>query len=113
MVYFSYWGHSTKLICYVLGTFLAGLIAFLKLGKGSVGQVVTMRLIALSFIIGIVLNVLKLSDNVYPIMVTFFPAVVFFTKYIESIRRPNIKEIILMVSIALPFLVFASSMALK
>lgn len=113
MVYFSYWGHSTKLICYTLGTFFAGIVAFVKLGKGSVGQMVTIKLIALSFVLGIVLNVLKLSDNVYPIMITFFPAVVFFTRYIESVRRANIKEIILIASIVLPFLVLFGSMALK
>jgi len=113
MAYFSYWGHSTKLICFALGTFLAGLLAFLKLGKTGLGKVVTIRLIALSFIIGLILNVLKLSDNVYPIMVTFFPSVVFITKYIESIRRPNIKEIILITGVIIPFLVFLVSVAIK
>lgn len=113
MVYFSYWGHSTKLICYVLGAFAVGLISFVKLGKGNIGQVVNMRLIAMAFVIGIILNILKLSDHVYPIMVTFFPATVFCTKYIESIRRANIKEMILMASIVVPFIIFFSSMALK
>ncbi|SHI50236.1 DUF6427 family protein [Pseudozobellia thermophila] len=113
MVYFSYWGHSTKLVCYTLGTMVAGIVAFIKQGKGSVGEMVTIKLIALSFVLGIVMNVLKLSDNVYPIMVTFFPAVVFFTKYIESVRRANIKEIILIASIAIPFAVFFGSLALK
>ena len=113
VAYFSYWGHSTKLICFALGTFLAGLMAFLKLGKTGLGKVVTMRLIALSFIIGLILNVLKLSDNVYPIMVTFFPSIVFMTKYIESIRRPNIKEIMLISGVIIPFLVFLTSIAIK
>lgn len=53
MVYFSYWGHSTKLICYVLGAFAVGLISFVKLGKGNIGQVVNMRLIAMAFVIGL------------------------------------------------------------
>jgi len=113
VAYFSYWGHSTKLICFALGTFLAGFLAFLKLGKAGLGKVVTIRLIALSFIIGLILNMLKLSDNVYPIMVTFFPAVVFMTKYIESIRRPNIKEIMLIAVVIIPFLVFLTSIAIK
>ena len=111
--YFSYWGHSAKIGCFALGTFLAGLLAFLKLGKSGMGKVVTMRLIALSFIIGLLLNILKLSDNVYPIMVTFFPSAVFMTKYIESIRRPNIKEIMLITGVAIPFLVFLASIAIK
>ena len=113
VAYFSYWGHSTKLIFFVLGTFLVGLLAFLKLGKTGLGKVVTIRLIALSFIIGILLNILKLTDNVYPIMITFFPSAVFVTKYIESIRRANIKEIMLIAGVLIPFLVFFSSIAMK
>lgn len=113
VAYFSYWGNSTKLIFFALGTFIAGILAFLKLGKTGMGKVVTMRLIALSFAIGLVLNILKLSDNVYPVMVTFFPAVIFFTKYVESIRRPNIKEVVLISAVIVPFLVFFSSLAIK
>ena len=111
--YFSYWGHSTKLVLFALGVFVIGLLAFLKLGKASFGRVITMRLIAFSFIIGLVLNVLKLSDNVYPVMVTFFPAVVFMTKYIESIRRARIKEILLIASIVIPFLVLFTGIAIQ
>lgn len=113
VTYFLYWGHSTKLICFALGTFLAGLWAFVKLGKTGLGKVITIRLIALSFIIGLLLNVLKLSDNVYPILVTFFPSAVFITKYIESIRRPRFKEIILISGVIVPFLVFLASVAIK
>lgn len=113
VAYFSYWGHSTKLILFALVTFLTGLLAFLKLGKSGFGRVVTMRLIAFSFFIGLVVNLLKLSDNVYPIMITFFPAVVFMTKYVESIRRPRIKEILLIAAIVVPFLVLLTGIALK
>jgi hypothetical protein len=111
--YVSYWGHSTKLILFALITFLAGLLAFLKLGKATFGRVVTIRLIAFSFIIGLVVNHLKLSDNVYPVMIVFFPAVVFMTKYVESIRRVRDKEILLLALIAIPFVVLISGMAMK
>ncbi len=113
VAYFSYWGHSTKLILFALVTFLTGLLAFLKLGKSGFGRVATMRLIVFSFVIGLVVNLLKLSDNVYPVMITFFPAVVFMTKYIESIRRPRIKEILLIVAIVFPFLVLFTGIAIQ
>lgn len=113
ITYFSYWGHSTKLVLFALTTFVAGLLAFLKLGKAGFGRVITMRLIALSFIIGLVLNILLLSDNVYPSMITFFPAVVFMTKYIESLRKANIREIILMAAVIIPFLVLMTAIAIK
>lgn len=112
IAYFSYWAHSTKLIVFTLFTILAGLLAFLKLGKATFGRLVTMRLIAFSFVIGLLVNLLKLSDNVYPVLIVFFPAVVFMTKYIESVRRARIKEILLIAAIAIPFLVLLSGMAM-
>ena len=111
--YFSYWGHSTKLIFFALITLLTGLLAFLKLGKAGFGRVVTMRLIALSFCIGLILSVLKLSDNVYPVIITFFPAAVFMTKYIESIRRARVKEILLIAALIIPFLVLLTGAIIR
>ena len=113
VAYFSYWGHSTKLILFAIITFLAGLLAFVKLGKAGFGRVVTMRLIALSFVIGLLVNLLKLSDNVYPVIITFLPAVIFMTKYIESIRRARIKEVLLIASIVIPFAVLLTGMAIQ
>lgn len=111
--YFLDWGNSTKLITYILVTFFAGLLAFLKLGKTGMGKVFTMRLIALSFVIGLALHILKSSEYMHPILVTFFPSVVFLTKYVESIRRPNIKEIVLIASVIAPFLVLLISIAIQ
>ena len=113
VAYFSYWGHSTKLVLFAVITFLTGLLAFIKLGKAGFGRVVTMRLIAFSFVIGLVVNLLKLSDNVYPVMITFFPAVVFTTKYIESIRRARIKEVLLIATIVVPFVVLFTGMVIQ
>ena len=77
------------------------------------GKVATMRLIASTFVLGLVLKVLTASTGAYPIMVTFFPAAVFLTKYVESIRRPNIKEIVLMLAIFVPFMGFFVSLIVK
>ncbi len=113
MAYFSSEGHGTKLILFALVTFLAGLWAYWKLGKGTFGRIVSMRLIAFSFVIGLVVNVLKLADSVYPVMIVFFPAVVLMTKYIESVRRPHIKEIVLIALILVPFLVLLTGIVTK
>ncbi len=111
--YFLDWGNSTKLLVYVLGISIVGLLSFLKLGKAGMGKVATMRLIASTFVLGLVLKVLTASTGAYPIMVTFFPAAVFLTKYVESIRRPNIKEIVLMLAIFVPFMGFFVSLIVK
>lgn len=111
--YFLDWGNSTKLVLYVLGISAVGLLSFVKLGKAGLGKVATTRLIAISFLLGLVLKMLTSSANVYPIMVTFFPAAIFLTKYVESIRRPNIKEIVLMLAIFLPFMGFFIGLIVK
>jgi hypothetical protein len=112
-VYFSSWGNSTKLVIYILSILLVSVFAFLKLGKAGLGQIVTMRLVGFAFVIGLIVKVLNSTEGSYPIMITFFPAVVFVTNYVEAIKKANIKEIILMISVVLPFLVFFTEVALK
>jgi len=45
---------------------------------------VTMRLVVLLFLIGLLVKVLKSSQDTHPILITFFPAVVFITTYVQS-----------------------------
>ena len=113
LAYFLNWGISAKFIVYVLFIFVTTIIAFLKLGKAGLGKVVTLRLMVLSFIIGILLTVLIFSSEVSPLMVTFLPAVVFLSNYVESIKRDNIREVVLISTILIPLLVFVSSLIIK
>ena len=107
---FASWAKSVRLIVYVLAVAITGVLSFLKLGKMGLGKIVTLRLTALCFGIGLGLEILLSGSGYHPLMVTFFPAVVFLTSYVESIKKPNIKEIVLMVSIALPFLVLIANL---
>jgi len=111
--YFFDWNNSTRVIIYILATILAAVLAFVKLGKSGLGKIITLRLIALAFGIGIILKILTTSDSTYPVILTFFPAAVFVTNYVESIKRPNIKEIILMLSVFIPFMGFFIGLILK
>lgn len=103
--YFLNLANSSKLVLYIILILALSIYAFLKLGKAGLGKIVTMRLIALYFAIGLVVKVLTKSEDDYPIMITFFPAVIFMTNYVESIKKENIKELVLLASIALPLLV--------
>ncbi|MGB5497765.1 MAG: hypothetical protein WBM77_02420 [Maribacter sp.] len=111
--YYLNWTNSFKLIIYTILFFVLSIFVFLKFGKAGVGKIVTTRLIVFSFVIGLLLNVLISSGNLYPIQLTFFPAAVLMTNYVESIKRENIKEIVLMFSIFIPFIVFLSIMIVK
>ncbi len=108
------WLSSAKLLIFVVLVLLSMVFSFLKLGNsGGLGKIMTLRLMVLSFAIGIVLKVLISSGKDYPLMVTFFPAVIFMTNYIESIKRASIKEIVLMAVVIIPFLVFLSGILLN
>ncbi|NND78456.1 MAG: hypothetical protein HKN53_01005 [Maribacter sp.] len=111
--YYLNWVNSPKLIIYTLLFFMLSIFSFLKLGKSGVGKIVTTRLIVFSFIIGLLLNVLISTDELHPILLTFFPAAVLMTNYVEWIKRDNIKEIVLLFSIFIPFIIFLSIMILK
>ncbi len=111
--YYLNWANSSKLIIYTMFFFMLSIFAFLKLGKSGVGKIVTTRLIVFSFVIGLLLNVLISTEDLHPILLTFFPAAVLMTNYVESIKRDNLREIILMFSIFIPFIMFLSIMILK
>ncbi len=111
--YFFNLTQSSKLGLYILLVLVLGIFAFLRLGKTGLGKIVSMRLIALSFAIGLVVKVLITSNDQYPILITFFPAVVFMTNYVEAIKKPNMKEFILigMIVIPLSVLLIGNTMA--
>tara|TARA_R110002126_G_scaffold108149_1_gene243959 strand:- start:51 stop:854 length:804 start_codon:yes stop_codon:yes gene_type:complete len=104
------WWSSLKLSVYALLNLVLAFTTFIHLGKAGMGKVIVMRLIALSFIIGLVVNFLVTAENTNAIMITFFPSVIFVVNYLESIKKPKFLEIILIASILVPIVVFASKL---
>ncbi len=99
-------GDSIKISIYAVLNIVLAFWTFIRLNKGGMGKVVVMRLIALCFIIGLVVNLLLTSDNSNAIMITFFPSVVFMVNYLDSIKKPKFLELILVTSIIVPLLIF-------
>ncbi|WP_298505511.1 hypothetical protein [uncultured Maribacter sp.] len=110
--YFLNWGTSTRFLFYVLLVITLGGWVFIKLGNSGLGKVTSMRLLGLSYILGLVVYMFSFSDG-DTIILTFFPAVVFLTNYIESIQKEKIKEVVLIMSVFIPFLVFVSRLILS
>ncbi|PCE66543.1 hypothetical protein [Sediminicola luteus] len=71
---------------------------------GTAG-LVSIRLIMASFILGVLLTVLKSGPGTHPVMVTFFPAAVFMANYIDGVQKPRLKEILLSALIVVPLVV--------
>lgn len=97
-------GYSTKLVLYTVLIILTGFLAFVKMGKLGLGRIITVRLIAISMTVGLVVTFLKTNTDVYPVIITFFPAATLITKYVEVIKRSKVMEIVLVTSVLLPFI---------
>lgn len=104
--YWTQWRNAAKLGSYILVILVAGFTAFLKLGKAGHGRIVVMRLLAVSLLVGIAVVLLRSGMRGSPIVLTFFPAAVFLSKYIESVRREKIREGLLVGALGACLLVF-------
>ena len=104
---------SVKILLYTLLVIMAAIVSFVKLRKLGMGKIVTMRIITISFFIGILITIFKSSETISPIMITFFPASILFTKYVEVIKKINIKEVTLILSLVVPFMVFLGELIAK
>ncbi|WP_396632680.1 hypothetical protein [Maribacter sp. R86514] len=104
------WWTSLKMTLYALFNMALAFSAFVNLSKSGVGKVITLRLIAFSFVIGLIVNILVTSDNNNAVMITFFPSVVFIVNYLQSIKKPKFLELILIASIMVPIIVFVTKL---
>ncbi|MFT6369942.1 MAG: hypothetical protein ACJAWH_001023 [Maribacter sp.] len=105
-IYPPKWDSSIKVSVYIIINLILALGSFLALGKGGVGKIITIRLVSLSFVLGLLVNLLVLTESTYAIMITFFPSVIFICNYIESIKKKNLLELALVLSVVVPLLVF-------
>ncbi|MDF4201498.1 DUF6427 family protein [Maribacter sp. SA7] len=104
------WWTSLKMTLYGLFNMALAFSAFVNLSKSGVGKVIIMRLIAFSFVIGLIVNILVTTENNNAVMITFFPSVVFIVNYLESIKKPKLLELILIASIMVPIIVFVTKL---
>ena len=102
----SNWWSSLKLSVYVIINVVLAFWTFLRLNKGGVGKVVVMRLIALYFVIGLLVNLLASSTVTNAVVFTFFPSVIFIVNYLESLKKPKVLELLLIASIVVPLVVY-------
>ncbi|MGB2761334.1 DUF6427 family protein [Maribacter stanieri] len=104
------WWSSLKMSLFAILNMALAFSTFIHLSKSGVGKVIIMRLIAFSFVIGLVVNILVTSDNNNAVMITFFPSVIFIVNYLESIKKPKFLELVLISSIVVPIIVFVTKL---
>jgi len=111
--FMALWTFNTKLLFYTVLIVLTAMLAFLKMGKLGLGRIITIRLVAIYLGIGLVVTFLKTNAGVYPVLITFFPAATLITKYVEVIKRPKVKEAVLILSVILPFILLRTQGIMK
>ncbi|WP_291967294.1 DUF6427 family protein [Maribacter sp.] len=101
---------SLKMTLYALFNMALAFSGFINLSKSGVGKVITLRLIAFSFVIGLIVNILVTSENNNAVIITFFPSVIFIVNYLESIKKPKLLELLLIAGIMVPIIVFVTKL---
>lgn len=104
--YWADWGLGIKMVMYLLTVLLAGFVAYLKLGKSGQTKILPMRLAFLTLLVALSVVIFGSSQGQSPLILTFFPATVFLSKYLETIRSDNLREGILLGSLGLCLVVF-------
>ncbi|WP_047246844.1 DUF6427 family protein [Maribacter thermophilus] len=107
-IYPIHWTASIKVSLYVFINIVLSIWTFLKLSSAGLGKMITIRLITLSFLLGLIVNLLVVSRDGNAIMVTFFPSIILLTNYVESIRKEKFRELVLLGCILVPIVVFVS-----
>ncbi len=107
------WKLNTKLIIYATFIAISNLAVFLKSGKLGLGRIINLRLITLYFALSVIVIILSLMTGDLPVLISFFPGAVFLGKYVEMIKRKNIKEMTLYASVFFALFVFAADILTK
>ena len=107
------WEDGLKLLIYIALIVITGALVFIKTRKLGLGRIINLRIMAMLFALGVAVCFLKYSGDDYPFLITFFPAAVFLAKYVELIKRKNIKDIVLMVSIVVSFIILMTEVITK
>ncbi|MEO9512912.1 MAG: DUF6427 family protein [Flavobacteriaceae bacterium] len=96
---------TIKLLVYAILMIIIMVLVFLRLRQKGGGKLVQLRILFLFFVLGVILSFFK-SEGASPILTTFFPAAVFFTNYLESIKKVRLRELAFGILIIAPILVF-------
>ncbi|UII77590.1 DUF6427 family protein [Flagellimonas sp. HMM57] len=96
---------TIKLLIYTFLIMVVIVLVFVRLQQKGGGKQLVLQIISLVFVLAIVVSLFK-SNNATPVIFSFFPAAVFLTNYIESIKKMRLREVIIIICIALPLLLF-------
>ncbi|WP_350289487.1 DUF6427 family protein [uncultured Croceitalea sp.] len=82
------------------------LIVFIKQGYQGVGRIVHLRLLLVYFLVAVfVFSIQNTKTNNYMVLLySFFPAAIFATNFLETLKKKRLKELVLVVCVLFPFI---------
>lgn len=93
------------LIGYTLFILVIVFWIFGKLGYRRMGRTLTLRLVFAYLMVGIIAMIISNNQNGI-VLFSFFPAAIFLTNYVETIKKARLKEIFIIGTIILPVVGF-------
>ena len=90
---------------YIVTILVVILVVFIKQGYQGVGRIVHLRLLLAYFIAAVLVFSIQNTDhNNYMVLAySFFPAAVFATNFLETIKRKRLRELVLVSCMLFPF----------
>ncbi|WP_437396035.1 DUF6427 family protein [Flagellimonas lutimaris] len=95
---------NIKTLIYLILTIIVSILVFVRLRNVSGGKLLLLRIVFLIFVLSTGIILFTPADA-SPVLITFFPASVFFTNYFEGIKRRKLQEVVL-----IGFMVLACSL---
>lgn len=98
---------------FLILTSIAGIVAFIKQGKSGQGRLTQLRLLVIAWIVGIVIAFLTGGRFISAISFAFLASAVFAARFVESIRRVLVKNIVMYAFTVVSIVVFFLEWVLK
>ena len=95
---------NIKSFIYIVTILSLILAVFIKQGYQGVGRIVHLRLLLVYFLIAVFIFSIKNTDgnNYMVLLYSFFPAAVFATNFLETLKKKSVKELFLVSCMVLP-----------
>ncbi|MBT8221578.1 MAG: hypothetical protein KJN96_00275 [Eudoraea sp.] len=107
------WDQGRKLVLYAIFMIIIGTYAFVKIGKLGLGRILIMRLVAIAFTLGVAVSLIKTTPDTFPVIITFFPGAALLAKYVETIKRDKIREMVLIIGLLVPIITWIAEHIVK
>ncbi|UBZ15868.1 DUF6427 family protein [Flagellimonas marinaquae] len=97
---------NIKTLIYLILTVLVSITVFIRLRNVSGGKLLLLRIVFLIFVLGTGIILFTPADA-SPVLLTFFPAAVFFTNYFEAMKKRRLQEALMVGFVVLACSLFA------